>query len=875
MVNLFWLSLALATQENLSLPIFPPPRQVEVLGSSWQLQLPIRVEAPETLQRPAELLRKELRSLFGENAVSEKGKTVVTIRHSPSITRREEEYAIDATSHHIIIHAHDLQGAFWAVHSLVQVLSSDIIAPTSTGWRLPRFRVRDFPESNFRAFMLQGAWDQDLEGLKIALELLARFKVRYVAVEFGPQIVLDFDPSIARGARFSKQQAKGLMDYARSLGLEPIGYLNLLGHLDRAYQKSPYTDHGGIMVQNEEVYEKFVFPILSEMLEVYGPIKWFHCGMDEAFELFEWLSSQGYDSASLLARHIAKINEFLKQKGVRMVIWHDMLFSPDLQTEIGAPIGPANGGPPRNTAKAIELIPKDVVVNYWFYEPLDAYPALDWLKAKGFEVWASPWQTPFSLVRYAQKRNIPTLGTIWAGSPHLDTFGSFAPVMALYAWASWNPQSAPEGTIPEKEISPKALQATLKELWGRKRMGLTSKRALLIRPADGKVLQLNLPQQIAKAPEQHYGIPFDFSEPFTIPPLKGKTAANLEKAAFVLLPDGTRLKLDGVNKARGEDELILYTSPLKSTGTNIWGVEVAVSAFGEVIGISGYGSGNMPIPTSGFVLSAHFGPKSEKANALQRLLKHADRVVVLDAEGNILCGLSPFKVKLPDGTEFSVDGVNKERGEDELVLYLPNYGGGWTRTNQYGVEVIVVEGKVVEVRDWVGNASIPQNGYVLSAHYGRSSEKAKALAKLKPGDEVKVLISADSEVPLDEAIKRNEWHVQVEEKCQTLFFAVTTFYSSVPSSTIGEFIVNFADGTKAVIPIRYGLEALPLKSGHLPTPERGRAWLAFRETEPQRLLVTEWTNPKPDTIIDGIRFIPSPFGLVSGVQILGITAEVR
>jgi hypothetical protein len=66
MVNLFWLSLALATQEDFSLPIFPPPRQVEVLGSSWQLQLPIRVEAPETLQRPAELLRKELRSLFGE-----------------------------------------------------------------------------------------------------------------------------------------------------------------------------------------------------------------------------------------------------------------------------------------------------------------------------------------------------------------------------------------------------------------------------------------------------------------------------------------------------------------------------------------------------------------------------------------------------------------------------------------------------------------------------------------------------------------------------------------------------------------------------------------------------------------------------------------
>jgi hypothetical protein len=497
---------------------------------------------------------------------------------------------------------------------------------------------------------------------------------------------------------------------------------------------------------------------------------------------------------------------------------------------------------------------------------------LDWLKAKGFEVWASPWQTPFSFVRYARKKKTPTFGTIWADPPLCFIGHSLAPVPALYAWATWNPQSAPEGTIPEKEISQKALQVTLKELWGRKRMGLTSEKVLLVHPADSKVLQLNLPQQIAKASEQHYGVPFEFSKPFAIQPLEGKVAENLEKAAFVLLPDGTRLKLNGVNKARGEDELILYTSPLKSTGTNIWSVEVAVSALGEVIEISGYGAGNMPIPAGGFVLSAHLGPKSEKANALQRLLKHADRAAVLDIEGNLLCGLSPFKVKLPDGTELVVDGVNKERGEDKLVLYLPNYGDGWTRTNQWGVEVVVVEGKVVEVRNWVGNASIPQNGYVLSARYGPSSMKAKALANLKAGDEVRVL-SVDKELVLEEAIRGNVWEAQVKEKCQILFFAAATLFSSFPGNTLGEFVVNFGDGMKAVIPVRYGLDALPLKDGHLPTPERGKAWLILRDVELQRVLVREWANPKPDVVVESIRFVPNPYGLVAGIQILGITAE--
>ena len=54
--------------------------------------------------------------------------------------------------------------------------------------------------------------------------------------------------------------------------------LNMLGHLERAYQKAPYTTHGGIDIRSDEAYEEFIYPILSEMLEVYGPVEYFHCG---------------------------------------------------------------------------------------------------------------------------------------------------------------------------------------------------------------------------------------------------------------------------------------------------------------------------------------------------------------------------------------------------------------------------------------------------------------------------------------------------------------------------------------------------------------------------------------------------------------------
>ncbi len=874
-LSIIFITSTIFAEGQISPLVFPPPRQIQILPS-WTLQLPLKIEAQPSLNLPAQLLQRELNKLLGESAISSKGKTTISLRLDPKNLLREEEYAVEMGANKITLLSNDLQGAFWAVHSLIQILSSPSVTRTSKGWRIPGLKLRDYPEDNFRAFMVQGAWAEDIEALRMMIELLARFKVRYVALEFGPQVLLDFDPSIARGARLSKSQAKELVDYARSLGLEPIGYLNMLGHLERAYQKFPYTEQGGIMIQNEGVYKGFIFPILKEMLEIYGPIKWFHCGMDEAWELFSWFSRNGYDSAELLAEHIRRINDFLKEKGIKLVIWHDMFFSPELEKEIGAPIGPANGGPPQNTARALELIPKDVILDYWFYDPLDAYPALDWLKNKGFQVWASPWQTPFSLIRYAQARDVPTLGTIWADPPGCFSSHSLAPVIALYAWASWNPASAPPGHNPERDIASQALLITQQALWRRRELNFPTSIALLLRPEG--IITLAIPRDLGKAPEQHYGVPFNFSPLFAVNRLKGveKAMEKLDDAESVLLPRGLKLKLDGINRSRGTDELILYTAPLSSSETNIYGVEVAVSSKGEVTDISDYGSGNMMIPPGGAVLSAHIGPKSEKANAL-RSLKQGDRIAFLDREGNLLGGLTLAipKLELPDGRRLAIDGINKPRGEDELILYTSAFSGNRTGTNQWGVEVIVRRGEVREVRDWIGDSDIPADGYVLSAHRGTTSAKANALANLKVGDKVKVILLTESgELGLEEAIEKGSWKREIGKRCQRLFFVTATELSVPLGTLLGVFKVTFLDGSEEAIPIRYGVEALPLQGGELPIPEVGKSWIILREGEVQRFMVREWVNPRQDIPLQSLSFTPTVQGLEAGVWIMGITVGI-
>ncbi|MCI5708844.1 phosphodiester glycosidase family protein [Veillonella caviae] len=76
-----------------------------------------------------------------------------------------------------------------------------------------------------------------------------------------------------------------------------------------------------------------------------------------------------------------------------------------------------------------------------------------------------------------------------------------------------------------------------------------------------------------------------------------------------------------------------------------------------------------------------------------------------------------------------ISAVNEPRRNNTLTLYTNQYGSS-TNTNQYGYEVTVKSGKVVNLSK--GNSLITEGGYVLSAH----GEAIKALKTLKVGTPV-------------------------------------------------------------------------------------------------------------------------------------------
>lgn len=78
-------------------------------------------------------------------------------------------------------------------------------------------------------------------------------------------------------------------------------------------------------------------------------------------------------------------------------------------------------------------------------------------------------------------------------------------------------------------------------------------------------------------------------------------------------------------------------------------------------------------------------------------------------------------------TSFDINGVNRQRKKDEIILYTPEFHRT-TLTDQEGTEIIVKKGKVAEISTG-GSSFIPPDGFVLSAS-GKQQEQLLRWGKI-------------------------------------------------------------------------------------------------------------------------------------------------
>jgi hypothetical protein len=162
-----------------------------------------------------------------------------------------------------------------------------------------------------------------------------------------------------------------------------------------------------------------------------------------------------------------------------------------------------------------------------------------------------------------------------------------------------------------------------------------------------------------------------------------------------------------------------------------------------------------------------------------------------------------------------IDGLNRPRGPDELIVFTPQFGPA-ALTDGTGIEVIVRSGRLVDIRDNAGGASIPADGVVVSARGAaaewlrlvtRKGVRVRPTMALRPADASSTAdwSSAEDILGAGPLLLRNG-RIEItdeREKMLPLFRSETHPRTAIASLTDGRALLLVADGRHP--PERVGL----------------------------------------------------------------------
>lgn len=161
----------------------------------------------------------------------------------------------------------------------------------------------------------------------------------------------------------SKNDFRELLEYSRELGLESIPLLQTIGHAEYVLSHAPYHNlrelpnrYDCYCTSNPEVRD-FLVAWIEEYLELFGDIRFFHLGGDEAYvfascpKCAKLAEERGRNT--IYAEHVDALAKPILAKGARPGIWCDMVM---------------------RHPHSVETIPKEFVIWDWNYWDTDAAP---------------------------------------------------------------------------------------------------------------------------------------------------------------------------------------------------------------------------------------------------------------------------------------------------------------------------------------------------------------------------------------------------------------------------------------------------------------------------------------------------------------------
>ena len=219
-------------------------------------------------------------------------------------------------------------------------------------------------------------------------------------------------PELANRSGLAKADVQKLVVVCRTNHVRLIPLIDLLGHQSwqrttgkllqvyPEFDETPWvkTPEKYVWPNSDGLYCRSYCPLHPKVHEVVLPLvdeicdafeaDAFHAGMDEVFYLGETQCPRcgGKDKAEVFAKEVGLLRDHLQRNHRQLWIWGDRLLDGKV-SGLGEWEASLNG-----TARAIDLIPKDVFICDWHYER--AEPSAVYFAMKGLKVASCPWTNP-------------------------------------------------------------------------------------------------------------------------------------------------------------------------------------------------------------------------------------------------------------------------------------------------------------------------------------------------------------------------------------------------------------------------------------------------------------------------------------------------
>lgn len=387
--------------------ILPMPADFKATGSEISADLLTSASfATEDGEAAFAIFAEKLDRLFGlECAASENG----FVRFLYDEKEDKNGYSLCVEEDHATVSASDRKGMVQGAETLIKLISDG---------KVPTCRICDKPFCEFRGVHLFLPAEEEMDFAKrLIRDILSPMGYNFIILQFSAGMVFDKHPeinqgfltaidkakkgewpafphgSVGGGKLVSKESVRDFVAYSREFGIDIVPEIQSLGHVQYITLSHPeiseIPDEDEVEVIDERVADvrpkkfynhsacpsnpktyEILFDICDEIIDVVQPREYVHMGHDEVYEIGVCSVCKHKDPAELLAYDLNLIHDYLAKKGLKMMIWADML----------------QNCTKYQTSAAIDMIPKDILLLdfiWYFHRTKDIE---NFLLEKGFEV---------------------------------------------------------------------------------------------------------------------------------------------------------------------------------------------------------------------------------------------------------------------------------------------------------------------------------------------------------------------------------------------------------------------------------------------------------------------------------------------------------